>query len=202
VAPTDGKPVTKWPLPDEAFLDIVNAIRSAAHKDTSRNTVRPEPPEPRRIEGQAQPRSSNLRLLKEFTERDRDKFLDDAFEFIARYFENSLSELESRNSGIEIAYKRIDATRFTASVYRAGAALARCTIRLGGLHHDGITFSHGTDAGGNGYNESMSVAVGEQALSLKPMGMAMFNTSTRDKTLSLEGAAEYYWQMFIGPLQR
>ncbi len=34
------------------------------------------------------------------------------------------------------------------------------------------------------------------------MGMAMFSTSTRDKTLSLEGAAEYYWQMFIAPLQR
>jgi hypothetical protein len=29
------------------------------------------------------------------------------------------------------------------------------------------------------YNESMSVEVGEQALYLKPMGMAMFNTSTR-----------------------
>ena len=48
----------------------------------------------------------------------------------------------------------------------------------------------------------MSVAVGEQALALKPMGMAMFNTSTRDETLSLELAAEYYWRLFIAPLQR
>lgn len=156
----------------------------------------------RRAEGQAGPRSSNLRLKKEFTERDRDQFLDDGFEFIARFFENSLAELKSRHSDIEVSFKRIDATRFTASVYRGGAALARCVIRLGGLHHEGITFSHGADSGGNGYNESMSVAVGEQALCLKPMGMAMFNTSTRDKTLSLQGAAEYYWQMFIEPLQR
>ena len=200
--PTDGKPVTKWADPDEAFLDIAKAIRTAARKEVSGSTARPEPRASRRMEEQAGPRSSNLRLRKTFTERDRDQFLDEAFEFIARFFENSLGELESRNSGIEVSFKRIDATRFTASVYRGGAALTRCTIRLGGLHHSGITFSHGADAAGNGYNESMSVEVGEQALYLKPMGMAMFNNSARDKTLGLEGAAEYYWQMFIEPLQR
>ena len=200
--PKDGKPVTKWADPDEAFLDIAKAIRTAARKEVSGSTARPEPRASRRMEEQAGPRSSNLRLRKTFTERDRDQFLDEAFEFIARFFENSLGELESRNSGIEVSFKRIDTTRFTSSVYRAGAALTRCTIRLGGLHHSGITFSHGADAAGNGYNESMSVEVGEQALYLKPMGMAMFNNSARDKTLSLEGAAEYYWQMFIEPLQR
>jgi hypothetical protein len=201
--PKDGKPVTKWADPDEAFLDIAKAIRAAARKEDAGSTARPEPRAGRRMEEQEQgPRSSNLRLRKAFTERDRDQFLDEAFEFIARFFENSLGELESRNSGIEGSFKRIDATRFTASVYRGGAALTRCTIRLGGLHHSGITFSHGADAAGNGYNESMSVEVGEQALYLKPMGMAMFNNSARDKTLDLEGAAEYYWQMFIEPLQR
>jgi hypothetical protein len=39
------------------------------------------------MEEQAGPRSSNLRLRKTFTERDRDQFLDEAFEFIARLFE-------------------------------------------------------------------------------------------------------------------
>jgi hypothetical protein len=87
-------------------------------------------------------------------------------------------------------------------VYRGGTAIARCTIRLGGLHHSGITFSHSADSAGNGYNESLSVEVGEQALCLKPLGMAMFNTSTRDKTLGFEGAAEFYWQLFVEPLQR
>jgi hypothetical protein len=201
-SPTDGKPVTKWALPDEAFLDIVNTIRAAALMQDSGSAARPEPTPSRGAAEKAGPRSSNLRLKKEFTERDRDRFLDDGFEFITRFFENSLGELKSRNSSIEVAFKRIDATRFTASVYRGGTALARCVIRLGGPRHQGITFSHGADSGGNGYNESMSVEVGEQALYLKPMGMAMFNSSGPDKALSLEGAAEYYWQMFITPLQR
>jgi hypothetical protein len=29
-SPTDGRPVTKWPEPDEAFLDVVRAIRVSA----------------------------------------------------------------------------------------------------------------------------------------------------------------------------
>ena len=200
--PTDGKPVTKWPDTDEAFLDIAKAIRAAAGKEDSESSARQEPRAARPIEELAKPRSSNLRLRKEFTERDRDQFLDDAFEFIARFFENSLGELEARNSGIETSFKRIDAARFTASVYRGGAALSRCVIRLGGLRHEGITFSHGADIRGNGYNESMSVEAGEQTLYLKPMNMTMFSTSTtREKTLSLEGAAEYYWGLFVEPLQ-
>ncbi len=200
--PKDGKPVTKWADPDEAFLDIAKAIRAAARKDPLGSTAKPQPKEVPRAEEPAAPRSSNLRLKKIFTERDRDQFLDEAFEFIARFFENSLGELASRNPGVEGSFKRIDATRFTASVYRGGKSLTRCTIRLGGLHHSGIAFSHGADSSANGYNETMSVEVGDQALHLKPLGMAMIGNSARDKALSLEGAAEYYWQIFIEPLQR
>ncbi len=199
--PTDGKPVTKWADPDEAFLTIVKDIRAAARGQASATTAEAQPRATRRQEEQAGPRSSNLRVRKTFAERDRDQFLDEAFEFIARFSENSIEELESRNADIEGSFKRIDATRFTASVYRGGKALTRCAIRLGGLHDSGIAFSYGADAATNGYNESMSVEVGEQALYLKPLGMAMMG-NTREKTLSLEGAAEYYWQMFIQPLQR
>jgi hypothetical protein len=72
-------------------------------------------------------------MRKTFTELDRDRFHDEAFDFMARFFENSLSELETRHPGIETAFKRIDARRFTASVYRSN-------IQLGGLR-GGIAFS-------------------------------------------------------------
>src|ERR1019366_5306950 len=100
-SPTDGKPVTKWPDADDAFLDVAKAIRAAAGGNTSGNAARPEPQSPRRTAQQPGPRSSNLRLRKEFTQRDRDQFLDQAFEFISRFFENSLGELAARNAGIE-----------------------------------------------------------------------------------------------------
>jgi hypothetical protein len=52
----------------------------------------------------------------------------------------------------------------------------------------------------NSINESLSVVVGEQMLALNPLGMPM--RGKRGEHLSAEGAAEYYWELFIEPLQR
>jgi hypothetical protein len=199
-APKDGKPVTKWTDPDDAFLDIAKAIRAAVPRDatTSPGTASSQTAGPATVV--AGPRSSNLRIRKTFTERDRDRFLDEAFEFMARFFENSLQEIESRNPGIEGTFKRIDGSRFTASIYQNGAALGRCQIRLGGFTHRGISFSFG-ELGDNSINENLSVEVGEQALYLQPMGMPMHSGISRETHLSFEGAAEYYWSLFVQPLR-
>lgn len=98
-APKDGKPVTSWPDLDEAFLDIVRAIRAALPKHAPRPVSSPTRPEVRPpAKG---PRSSNLRLKKEFSEADRDRFLDDAFSFMTQFFENSLEELDTRHKDVE-----------------------------------------------------------------------------------------------------
>ena len=89
---------------------------------------------PRRCARSAGPRSSNLRLRKEFTEADRDRFLDDAFGYIRLFFENSLQEIEQRNPEIAAAFRTIDANRFTAVVYRHGKAETQCLIRLERSH--------------------------------------------------------------------
>jgi len=95
------------------------------------------------------PRSSNLRLAKTFGDRDRDRFKVDAFEYIARFFENSLGELSVRNPGTEGDFRRIDGNRFTAAVYRGGKAISRCTVFLCGAHVSGIAYSHGETATAN-----------------------------------------------------
>jgi hypothetical protein len=200
-APTDGKPVSKFSDPDDAFLEITKMIRIAAGVATqepakpSANSLPSQPPP------DPSPRSSNLRVRKSFTDRDRDQFLDDSFEFMARFFENSLAELETRNPGLETAFKRIDATRFAATAYRDGTAKARCLIRLGGQFR-GISFSYDGNTNSSGINESMSVEVGDQALTLHPLGMQSYRSSTSETHLSQEGAAEYYWKLFVEPLQR
>lgn len=76
----------------------------------------------------AGPRSSNLRVAKSFTQRDKDQFLLDSFEYIARYFENSLHELQARNPDYEGVYRRIDANRFSAVIYKDGQDIARGTV--------------------------------------------------------------------------
>ena len=150
-------------------------------------------------------RSSNLRVAKRFTQHDKEVFLQDAFEFIAKYFENSLRELAARNPGIEGRFRRIDANCFTAVVYRDGDAMARCSIALGSVSGfmSGITYSHNDSASTTSFNESLSVENDDQAIYLKTLGMSMLRRGTVDKSkLTPEGGAEFYWDMFIEPLQR
>lgn len=197
--PRDGKPITKWPDRDEAFLDVVQQIRAALPKITRPAQVASVPTPPMSLS----PRSSNLRLKKEFTDAHKDRFLDDSFEYMARYFESSLEELGQRNEGIEGRFKKIDAHSFSAVIYRHGKTAAHCSIGFGKSRGfgSGITYSQDETGAGNSFKESLSVNVGEQSLSLKPWGMGM-RSATRDSHLSMEGAAEYYWSMLIEPLQR
>lgn len=203
--PLEGKPVTKWADADDAFLNIVEGIKAALkniHGDKSVSIVddvrihasKPSPSS----EG---PRSSNLRIKKEFAERDRDQFLHEGFEFIARFFENSLEELSRRNPRIEGSFRRIDANRFTAVVYRDGKTVSQCAIFIGGHFGSsgGIAYSSNSYAGDNGFNESLNVANDGQAMHFESLGMHSFGK--RDEKLSMQGAAELYWSMLIRTLQ-
>ena len=96
--PKDGKAITTWPNIDSAFLDVVTSIKHAL-KGVERS-AKPEPQrrtdkaaEEPRNSIQVPARSSNLRISKKFTDLDRDRFRHDGFEYIARFFENSLKEL-------------------------------------------------------------------------------------------------------------
>lgn len=205
VTPKDGKPVTKWANGDEALLDVAQSIRRAIEKiglskkslDIRSLNTSSEPA----TTSASPPRSSNLRLKKDFSAADKDRFLLDGFEYVERFFQGSLDELRARNSGIETRYRHIDANCFTATIYRNGGKLSSCTIRLGGSFGAGITFSHGDDASSHSYNESLSVAHDDQKLNLRPMGFGFGGGRGQSENLSHEGAAEYLWAIFIRPLQ-
>jgi len=204
-APRDGRPITRWPDGDEAYLDVVNAIKgaiagmgtgSASPALIARETAPAATPEG--------PRSSNLRLRKIFNDADRDAFLEESFEFMARYFENSLAELSARNPGIDGRFRRIDARHFVGVIYRDGVAEARCRIWLGGRGSftDGIAYAENDRGDDNSLNESLSVVETDQALFLRPIMGMRFQGDERDPHLTQEGAAEFYWSMLIEPLQR
>lgn len=85
--PKDGKPVKKWADADEAFLEVAQAVRAAAQHHGAKQTVPgpssrtsseefPATPRPTGSDSSTRPvpgrRSSNLRLAKAFTQRDKD----------------------------------------------------------------------------------------------------------------------------------
>lgn len=198
--PTDGKAVTEHASLDRGFLDVARAVRTAV--DGLHSTVAASGEDyATSAAGNRPDRSSNLRIKKQFSDRERDRFLDEGFDYIARYFENSLKELEARNTEVETSFKRIDVNRFEAVVYVNGEEQSRCGIWLGGISkNDSMLFSYNGVGNGNSYNESMSVCDNGYTLFLEPMGMAHFG-QVRDQKLTYEGAAEFYWNMFIERLR-
>ncbi len=206
-SPTDGRPVTQWPDRDQAFLEVAKSIRGAAERlqKVSAPSAPAAAAKPRAVPVAAAvaPRSSNLRMTKQFTERDKDAFKLETFDFIARFFENSLGELEARNAGIETTCRRIDANRFSAVVYRNGKSVARCTIFIGSRSFvNGIAYTSNETSESNSFNECLSINADDQMLFLRSMGMARFQGRSDEEKLSQEGAAEMYWGMLIEPLQR
>ena len=205
--PRDGKPVTQWPDIDEAFLQVAKAVRQAAGRmpGTKEPAQRPvataqaiEVTVPAQPMG---PRSSNLSVAKTFTQRDKDRFQAETFEYIARFFENSLVELCARNPGFENVFRRVDANRFFATVYCDGKDAARATIYMGGeAFGRGINYVQGETMQSNTMNKSLTVEADYQTLYLSSMGMSFGRN--RDQKLSQEGAAELFWSILIGPLQR
>lgn len=215
--PTDGKPVKQWADLDDAFLQVAKAVRAAAAQHAGRTGVTkadlvsawsaplldraamPTEATGRTPEAASGPRSSNLRLAKAFTQRDKDRFKAETFEYIAKHFENSLGELQSRNPGYEGTFRRVDANRFFATIYEDGHDVARATIYLGGLP-GGIHYIQGETLDSNSYNEALTIGHDDQSLFLTSMGMSAFG-SNRDQKLTQEGAAELLWEQLIGPLQ-
>ena len=202
--PKDGRAITQWPDTDAAFLDVVLAIKAALNKRGERlapaKSVENKTVRVRAESGRSDIRSSNLRVAKRFNDRDRDYFSHEAFEYIAKFFENSLAELAERNHGIEGGFRRIDANRFTSVAYRDGEGIARCTVFLGDRGFGGGIGYVANDSGAtNSFNESLSVENDDQMLYLRPLGMRLVEGN---KKLSEQGAAELYWAMFIEPMQR
>lgn len=203
-APRDGKPIRSWPDLDEAFLDVAKKIREALPKAAAA-PARAAPIVASHSIPQAspEPRSSNLRISKTFTDADHDRFLDEAFGFMAKFFEGSLSELKARNPEVDTAFKRIDANRFTAVIYRNGRAVSRCKIVLGGMLGRGISYSSNDQTDDNSCNDSLAVETDAQGMFLNPiMGMSHFGGGREKQHLTFEGAAEYYWDALIENLQR
>jgi hypothetical protein len=213
--PTDGKPVSKFANQHDAFLDVTKAIRRAAEEMSSAQgsaaqgategpSTRPSsnpvsrPTEPaihREI------RSGNLRVKKQFTDHEKDQFLDDAFEYIANYFEGSLAELEERNPEIRTRFKRTDSNHFTAAIYADGNLASSCRIWMGGRYFsNAIAYSVSERGDDSSMNESLSVDDDGYTLFLRPMGM--FIRDPAEQKLTFEGGAESYWNKLIEPLQR
>lgn len=209
-APTNGKPVSKYPDLDEAFLEITTEIKKAiqrlpgqhGQRTSSRIKSRSSGP----VTAAESPRSSNLRLRQQFTDRDRDRYLKETFNYVARFFENSLSKLQQRNPGIEGEFHKIDANSFEATIYRDGKKRRKFGIWIdtgGRSFGDGIYYADGgvgTRGGGISYNDQLTAHDDGYIQYLTTIASIALGGGHEQK-LSQQGAAEHFWDLFIRDLQ-
>ncbi|MDQ0565557.1 TIR domain-containing protein [Erythrobacter citreus] len=204
--PRDGRPITQWPDRDQAFLEVVKAIRNGLPNSAAKQPIEVKSAsalQRNTVAVEQGPRSSNLRVGKDFTDRDKDKFKVEAFEYMAKFFANSLSELEERNEGIECDFRRLDGNRFASSIYINGNSVAKCTVFMGGDRYmgSGISFVHGETNSSNSYNESLAVQSDSSSMYLAPSGMAAMVRGEDGQRLTMQGASELYWALLMQPLQ-
>lgn len=209
-ATVDGKPITQFTSFDEGFVQVVDAVSRALDKlgvaipqqqespavplDSMQGTVG--------FTTVSAPRSSNLGIRKTFNDRDKDLARRDGIEYLARFFENSLAELEKRNPGLETDFHQRDANGFECAIYQNGAKVCQCGIWLSGrgagfgdicYSQNGITE--------NSYNESVTVDDDGHMLGYRSLMGGFALGRQRDLLMTAEGMAEHFWEMLIQPLK-
>jgi hypothetical protein len=210
--PKDGKAISTSANHDEAFLGVAQAIRAVAKaiespaRGTRASTKqrRSQTPSTRiaRTSQRATASTDNrFKIKRQFTDRDRDQFLEQAFESIARIFKTSLSAVAHENRHVETKFKRIDAEHFSAVAYVQGDVRSYGRVWLGGRTSftGGIGYSSNEGGGDNSFNEALSVEDDGYTLRLKPLGMASHGSH---EPMSAEQAGGYLWEVFLKPLRR
>lgn len=203
--PTDGKPISKFPNMNDAYLDVVKGIKevinskfSSSKRKSIKSTLATE-----NHNAPKQFRSGNLRVKKKFSDRDNDEFINKTYQYIKIYFENSLAELQQRNSHIQANLNPINSVQFEAVIYKDGEATSECRVWLSkdGYGKGSKDIKYSSNLGEiESWNEFIAVESDGYIQFLKPMGMYLGRDI--NEQLNMEGAAEYFWSIFIEPLQQ
>lgn len=210
-ATPDGKEIVKYTNIDDGFVDVVDAVTRALDKlGESEPEALPTASLPGvespvgSVSSTSQigsgPRSSNMAIRKEFTDRDRDVACKEGFDYLTRFFENSLGELSTRNPELETDFRQRDADSFECSIYKNGSRISHCGIwRSSGQSLGDICYSSG-GISTNSCNDSMSVDTDGAILGFKSLMGGMMG-QRRDTLLTAEGMAEHFWEQLLNPLK-
>jgi len=205
--PSDGHPVTKFTHLDDGFYQVAQTVKAILDE----LGARPQAPAARSTPSSPwvnplsdpgmEPRSSNLGVRKEFSDRDKDIARRGGIEFLSRFFENSLKELCARNSELEHDFHQKDADSFEASIYRNGQRVCHCGIWKSGrdMSLGDICYSQ-SGVSTSSCNDSVTLDDDGSMLGFHSMMGGMYGPD-RDALLSNQGMAEHFWDSFIRPLK-
>ncbi|RYZ96024.1 MAG: toll/interleukin-1 receptor domain-containing protein [Moraxellaceae bacterium] len=211
-ATRDGKAVKNYTSLDTAFTEIVGNIKRATQQLNPTTTAPPPAISHELIQNSplsnsiaTNQRSSNLTIKREFTQLQIDRFLIDSYKFIVKFFNNSLAELKERHPdiGLDYIFTEVDNQSFEASIYKNGKRISYAAIFTGKNFHTGLYYSSSQlpQGGSVSYDDFLTINSDGNILTLRASGMSLMSRQSQND-LTQEGAAEYFWAIFITPLQR
>ena len=137
---------------------------------------------------------------------EKRRFVKEAFETIAAYFESALPAVALADRHVDVEFQRESAVEFTAEIFRAGTTVAFCRVFRGtDFSSDGIGYSEGRGSLRNIYNEMLSIAADGGGLRLRALMGASYGRASAgldERSLTSDQAAEYLWHRLVGRLER
>lgn len=143
------------------------------------------------------------KLKTQVTDRDRARFLREAFGEIRAYFKQALRELEKQHTSIETDFSDVDKQKFTATIYVNGENKTQCKVWIGGLGgNDSIAYVEGRNEmhGDNTFNETLRVVTSNDRIGLTSTMAMMPFEKVEMGTPHL--AAEALWKRFCYRLEQ
>ena len=196
--PRDGKPISEWTNPNNAYLGVVRELRrilgtrKAAVPPMGRATSSKETNETR-------PVAPRYRVQQDFDEIDRSEFRETAFATIRDYFQQQIAEIDTV-SKLRGRFVPRGPSSFGCTIVNRARELNRGTAHItvhcgdGGLGIGDIYYSFSENADPNSANGIFHIESDEYEMYLSSM-MSFFG-SGRER-LTPEEAAEYLWADFI-----
>ena len=146
-------------------------------------------------------------VTRTYTQLDKDRFIENAFEIMKNYFRQALSDLKSHYPNTETDLKEINAVKFVARIYVQGNLQCMCKIWLGNsFGSQSIQYLEGTRIDidhDNSMNDYLTVDAAPSGLGLKISPMALgIGVKKPDQEIVLpEPASEYLWRRFTSSLR-
>lgn len=138
------------------------------------------------------------KIKKQFTQRDKDLFLHNAFTVVRQYFQRGLKELAANYEDVDTDFIEVHNLKFLATIYVRGEVASRCKIWLGGIaSSDAIAYHSGqfNIDNDNSFNDILSVTHNNQTLGFSTSGMWSGGQDySKEEILSAERVAEYLWR--------
>ena len=141
------------------------------------------------------------KVKKEFTDVEKDHFLEEGFKHICEYIQTAGKILEQEDKDIQFKSKVVSEEKLICEVFVKGNSKGKCQIWISKERFSyGIHYARDIGVLQNSYMEVLSVWTDGHELFLKSAGMLQ-QKSHPSGNLSYKEAAELYWNALVSQLQ-